>query len=137
MRAHLLVALLVVGVAACSASRADPPQSARGSETAAPTIMSTPGAISTATPGSTAVRTGGPPPPPPVIPAPQGVGPRVPTATPRSTVSTIPGASLTRVLWEGLVFDVPSSWVFRPANLDEHYTFIVGFLGTAPSIAEC
>jgi len=71
------------------------------------------------------------------FPTPAIAGTPLPTSTPRSLVHLQAGGTSTHVQWEGLGFDIPAAWTFKPANIDEHYIFIVGFLGTAPSRATC
>jgi hypothetical protein len=125
-------------IAACvGASPSAPAGSPDATASASPAALASPAAIAspTATPSPTEApspRSTDRPFPTPTI-----AGTPLPTSTPRSLVRLQAGGTLTHVQWEGLGFDIPTAWTFKPANIDEHYIFIVGFLGTAPSMATC
>jgi hypothetical protein len=70
-------------------------------------------------------------------PTPSPIGTAFPTSQPAASVTIEPAGSMSRVHFDRLVFDVPLDWTWRPANVNEHYVNIVGFVGTAPSTAGC
>ena len=141
--AAIMAVLLAVG--ACGHADASPRQPALSdgptppngaASSAPPTATIAPGATNAPSPTSSASPTARRPAPP--APTPSGVvGTPFPTTAPAAPVILERGPTATHVHFGRIAFDIPAGWDFRPANVNEHYIDLVGFLGTAASTAAC
>ena len=137
IRATLPALLLPLTVAACAgAPAASPPRSTAALSPGATEVTSiapSAGVTTAASPVVTVSATPRPTAPPP----PGAIGTPFPTTQPAAAVSLVPNGATTHVHFDRIAFDIPSSWAYRPANVNEHYIDLVGFVGTAPSTAGC